>query len=169
MLIHFSAGKVIENMSEEEDPTDRCEGLVTLPAEWHKKKVVLDTPVFCNPFQAPLMQSPVVSFIMHHVEITTHYFSWTSNSTIAASTLSHRVLCLVPWPTSSIASTTPRQAQTFVHYYGQIWVIMTNEKMCAKQDIFPLGQCRGQELLPVLRPSQSEPLCQPVHPHRPDL
>ena len=26
-------------MCDEEKPGDRCEGLITLPAEWHKKKV----------------------------------------------------------------------------------------------------------------------------------
>ena len=35
----ISATKVVENMSDEKAAADRCEGLLSLPAEWHKKKV----------------------------------------------------------------------------------------------------------------------------------
>ena len=38
--IKIAANKVLHNLSDAKSPTNRCEGLIAGPAEWHKKKVM---------------------------------------------------------------------------------------------------------------------------------
>ena len=40
-MLFFLGTKVLQNLCDEKTMLGRCEGLIAMPAEWHKKKVRL--------------------------------------------------------------------------------------------------------------------------------